>query len=141
MKKKSKKYDNAHHRFDEEAKLYAEDESKLKSLFTEALDKARHNQSALGDAFTKIPLLIQFVQAWYRKEYTEIPKKTIIGIIAALIYFVSPIDLIPDFILGFGYIDDAAVLGFVFKSLMEDLNKFQAWKDQKDADGEMDLFV
>jgi len=62
-------------------------------------------------------------------EYKEIPGGSIIAILGALIYFVSPIDVIPDFILGAGLIDDAFLIGLVIKQIRSDLNKYQAWKD------------
>ena len=49
-------------------------------------------------------------------------------IVASLIYFVSPIDLIPDFILGFGLIDDATVLAWTIKACASDLAAFIAWE-------------
>jgi uncharacterized membrane protein YkvA (DUF1232 family) len=50
------------------------------------------------------------------KEYA-VDKKTYLIIAGALAYVVFPIDIIPDFILGVGFLDDAFVLGFVIKQL------------------------
>ncbi|MEH7356902.1 DUF1232 domain-containing protein, partial [Neobacillus drentensis] len=61
-------------------------------------------------------------------EYREIPKGSIIMIIATIIYFVSPVDFIPDFIVGLGLFDDAAVIGFAIKQISSDLEKFKDWK-------------
>lgn len=38
------------------------------------------------------------------------PLRTKIGLVTALTYFVMPVDAIPDFIAGIGYLDDAALL-------------------------------
>lgn len=40
------------------------------------------------------------------------------------IYFISPIDLFPDPILGFGFIDDAVILIFSFIKILNDVNKY-----------------
>ncbi len=55
-----------------------------------------------------------------KKEYTEVPLGTILGIVSALIYILSPIDLIPDRIPGAGHLDDAAVLLICLKAGAED---------------------
>lgn len=54
--------------------------------------------------------MILLVRNYIKKEYTEIPLGSIIAIISALIYVISPADLIPDNIPGIGYLDDAAVV-------------------------------
>jgi uncharacterized membrane protein YkvA (DUF1232 family) len=53
--------------------------------------------------------------------------------IAALIYFLSPIDLIPDPLPVVSYIDDVAVIGFVVASIYTDLNNFRGWKESRRA--------
>lgn len=122
------KYENAHKKYESKAKEYFEHQEKRDSLFSKALSKGKANEGKLGDFFEKLELLIEIVQAWFKKEYTDIPKTTILSIIAAIIYFVSPIDLIPDFIVGLGLVDDVAVLGFAIKSISGELEKFKVWK-------------
>ncbi len=53
----------------------------------------------------------------------RLSKKSKFAIVAAGLYLVLPTDLIPDFIIGFGQVDDLAVAGFVFKTVYEDLKK------------------
>ncbi|MFE4525456.1 YkvA family protein [Cytobacillus firmus] len=54
-----------------------------------------------------------------------------IFIIASILYFVSPIDLVPDFLIGMGILDDAAVLGFAVSQISGELEKFKDWKDSR----------
>ena len=58
-----------------------------------------------------------------------------------IIYFVSPIDLIPDVIAGIGFIDDAAVIGLVVMQIKADLDNFLAWEitQAEDEDDESAL--
>ena len=52
-------------------------------------------------------------------------------IVAAILYFVTPIDLIPDAVPGAGLMDDATVLAFVLAKLEIELDRFSTWeKDQ-----------
>ncbi|MDD3536919.1 MAG: YkvA family protein [Eubacteriales bacterium] len=48
---------------------------------------------------------------------------------AGLLYFVSPIDLIPDVIPGLGLTDDVVILGLIIRQVSSDLDKYKAWKE------------
>lgn len=78
-----------------------------------------------------INLMIELVKDWINKEYNNIPYGSVIAIFGGLIYLVSPIDFIPDFILGVGFIDDAFVLAMVLKQVKADLEKYKKWKENK----------
>ena len=60
--------------------------------------------------------------------YKETPWKTIAALTGALIYVLSPIDLILDFIPFIGFLDDAVVIGLAIKLAQPDLEKYRAWK-------------
>jgi uncharacterized membrane protein YkvA (DUF1232 family) len=45
------------------------------------------------------------------------PARPRLILIAALAYFVSPFDLVPDIILGLGFLDDASVLAAAFAAV------------------------
>jgi len=51
-------------------------------------------------------------------------------IIASIIYFVMPADLIPDLIAGVGYLDDASLLAWTISSFASDIDKFEEWEGQ-----------
>lgn len=59
--------------------------------------------------------------------------RTIVSLAAALLYIVSPIDLMPDFIPGIGLIDDAAVLALLLHSIAQDLAAFRVWEQNRDG--------
>lgn len=60
--------------------------------------------------------------------YKEIPWCTIAAAIACLLYVLSPIDMIPDFIPFLGYIDDLTVFTIVLGWIDTDLHKYLDWK-------------
>ena len=62
------------------------------------------------------------------KNYT-LDKSTYLMIAGALAYVVFPIDIIPDFIVGVGFLDDAFVLGFIMKQLSTEIDKYKKFKD------------
>ena len=84
-----------------------------------------------GNYLSDIPVLISLVRAYVDKTYVEIPIGSILAIIGALIYFLSPVDLIPDSIPGLGYLDDVAVLGVAFKLVHDDVAEYKKWRDTK----------
>ncbi|WP_373713853.1 YkvA family protein [Streptococcus sp.] len=45
-----------------------------------------------------------------------------------MIYFFSPIDALPDFILGAGLLDDAFVLNACLKLIKSDVDDFRSWQ-------------
>jgi uncharacterized membrane protein YkvA (DUF1232 family) len=58
----------------------------------------------------KLPFAEDLAAAYFCATDTATPTRVRGLLIAALAYFVTPIDLIPDFVAGLGYTDDAAVL-------------------------------
>jgi len=80
--------------------------------------------------------LIEFSQDMLRGNYQTIDVKTPVMAVAAILYFLLPIDSIPDFILGLGYLDDVTVITFVFRQLSNELEKYRAWR--ADAQPEID---
>ncbi len=81
----------------------------------------------IGNLLSDIPLLIDLVKSYIANEYLEIPYNTIIAVVAALLYVISPIDMLPDVIPGVGYEDDAMVVAFCKKQFYKDLANFKAW--------------
>lgn len=111
------------------AKDYVNDKEKAKKLIDEAVQKANSIGKAgpFEQLQERLKLLFEIVKYWHNGSYKEIPTGSVILIFIGLLYFVSPIDVIPDFIPG-GFIDDAFVLGLVIKQVGSDLDKFKAWK-------------
>lgn len=95
----------------------------------EAFKNANVNKSALTSIWDKLHLLLSFAKDHAQGNYTIIPIGSVIAIFASLLYFVSPLDFIPDFILGLGFIDDIYILTLVYKQVSKDLEKYKHWKE------------
>jgi len=106
----------------------------LLRLAVRARDKLSDTKANTGskDNFTAIKedllLMMDLVKAWAKGEYKGVANSSVIGMAAALLYFVTPLDAIPDFVLGFGFVDDIAVLGYVLGKLRHELDGFVAWR-------------
>lgn len=110
-------------------KIY-NDTPRLKNLLKTAKEKAEGNKQ-LNTILSDIKILIELMKDWREGRYTELPKSTVIMVIISLIYLVSPIDIIPDFLIG-GFVDDAAVIAYVIKNISEELNQYKEWKKLKE---------
>jgi len=113
------------------AEEYARNPEKSKKLLDEALKKAKEKEKdkgPLADLWNNLTALFRLLQAYIRREYTDIPWGSLILVVVAIIYFVSPLDLIPDWIPVAGYLDDAAVIAFVIAQVKTDINNFLQWE-------------
>lgn len=78
-----------------------------------AAQKRRVEQSfwpTLRRAMRQIPFTHDVVAAYYCAIDPEVPFRVRATLLAALAYFVAPLDAVPDVLLGFGFSDDATVL-------------------------------
>ncbi len=113
------------------AEEYARDPNKAKKLLDDAVKKAKsyeRNRGPLAEVWGYLTALFRLLRAYIRRDYRDIPWGSIVLVIVAIIYFVSPIDLIPDMLPGIGFIDDAAVIAFVVAQIKADLDNFLAWE-------------
>ena len=118
------------------AEGYIKQPTRLKKLLTDAYAKASEKKE-LGtlahEAWETLQSLFRLIKLSISGEYTELPSTTVVGAVAVLIYFISPIDLIPDFIPVLGLLDDMALLAWFSTSIKHELDKFHAWEQAKAA--------
>jgi len=124
-------------RFESRADDYINDSEKASELLENARKKAGKKQSSLAKIWGKVQLIFSLFDDWIKGRYKVIPTKSIIMIIVAIAYFVFPLDLLPDFIIGLGFIDDVAVLGFVIGQISKDLKDYEEWKTLNAQGGEV----
>lgn len=86
---------------------------------------ARLNASDVKGRFN---VLGRLIKAYAQGHYREIPWKSMLIILAAVIYFVNPIDLIPDLLPVVGLTDDFGVLVWVYKTVNDEIDKFILWE-------------
>ena len=111
----------------EEAKSTIKDEDKFERL-VQRLENKLKLIPQIGKYISDIACMVSLVRSYIKKEYTDIPIGTIISIVSTLIYIVSPIDLIPDFIPVVGHIDDIMLLVWVLKSIHSDVEEYKKWR-------------
>ena len=114
------------------ASSYLGNKEKSTHLLKKAAKLAPTKKGALGEAWEKVNLFIDLFKAYINGSYRDISTKSILTVIGALIYFVSPIDVVPDFIVGLGFLDDATILAYTFKQINKDVEKYKIWKEKND---------
>ena len=128
----------AFHANDNRAGELLEDPEKwreLKDKFDDILHKS-YKIPVLGSVIDDIVSMVQIVDAYIKKEYVDVPWTSLLSIVGALIYVLSPVDLILDVIPFLGYVDDVSVVLSVLElGIGHDLEKFRSWQEQKRKNG------
>ena len=112
----------------EGAKAYLDDDEKMEDLFQD-FEKKLALIPKIGNRASDIAVMLSMIRAYAKKQYTDVSVTTILLAIAALIYVVNPFDLIPDYMLGAGQLDDAAALLLVLQAIHMDLDKYKKWQE------------
>ncbi|WP_338792601.1 YkvA family protein [Bernardetia sp. Wsw4-3y2] len=77
----------------------------------------------------KFKTLLRLIRALYKKEYKDFPWGSLVKATATIIYLVSPLDLVPDFIPFIGMMDDFALISWTIGSLSDDIKNFEDWEE------------
>jgi uncharacterized membrane protein YkvA (DUF1232 family) len=101
---------------------------RLGRLLAAASTALQGRGGALGAVRRDAQALLRMAREMVAGRYRALPKRSLIAIVAALVYFLDPLDLVPDFIPIVGFADDAAVLLWVATRLRKDLDAFLRWE-------------
>ncbi|MDQ0198353.1 YkvA family protein [Neobacillus ginsengisoli] len=115
-------------KYEDKAKDYLNNPEKTEGLLSKAIKKANKRKGTLGEAWDKLQLFLELIKSYSKGEYKNVSNSTLLTVIGAVLYFVSPIDVIPDFIVGIGIVDDAAVIGYTIKKVSKELDEYKKWK-------------
>jgi uncharacterized membrane protein YkvA (DUF1232 family) len=110
-----------------EAQSYVDHKEKLHELLDEVNGKTEQHEEFLIAALETLQIFVRLLRSWLGGDY-YLPVASLLTIVAALIYFVSPFDLIPDSIPVFGLVDDAAVITFVARANIGTISRFRNWE-------------
>ncbi|MGM0834783.1 MAG: YkvA family protein [Bacillota bacterium] len=113
------------------ASEYLKDTNKLKDLLKRAEKKAKKKEEDKGfvrEAWESLKTMIELVKAYIKGDYRNIPYGSLLMIVGAILYFVMPLDAIPDAVVALGFTDDAAVIALTYRKVKMDIDKFVEWK-------------
>jgi len=111
------------------AKSYVENPQRLQSLFEEAARQAASMpKEPFAETWPYFQTMLRLIRAYSEAKYRDVPESTLVVIIAAIIYIVNPLDVIPDALPALGYLDDATVLALAVRRARQALDDFMIWE-------------
>ena len=107
---------------------------RIYTLITEAYAKS-DNINSVSSISVKLKSqifgLFDLVKDYVKGDYKELETKDVVMIIAGIIYLVSPLDLVPDFIPVVGLLDDISILSFIISKLSNEIDAYLLWKNHQ----------
>ena len=104
---------------------------KVVTVVNEVADKLADEHSKdnkFKQLFNSAFTLVRLVRSYARGEYRQVKNSTIISGLAVLLYVLSPIDLVPDFIPVLGWLDDLSLVSWFVGKFSEELGRFRSWE-------------
>ena len=112
----------------QQAKDYLSNSDKMKELLKNVTDYI--GKEGLAKVKDKLVLMYEYVSDIFNGNYPEYGMSKLVIVVASLIYVVSPLDLVPDVILGLGLLDDAAIVTWAIGLVDSELTKYSEWKNK-----------
>ena len=117
----------------EKASNISNDNGKIADLLRKTkktMEANKELRSIIGD----LKVMVELVKDHYNGSYKNLTNTSIIIVLGGLLYLVNPMDLVPDFLLG-GFLDDAAVIAYIFKKLTTEIDAYKLWKSESRTGG------
>ncbi|MEA1996783.1 MAG: YkvA family protein [Gemmatimonadota bacterium] len=108
-------------------KINEKDLEKVLDRAEEIKDKIK-NSGALKKFIEDVRILIDMLRDYWSGEYRKVPFWVIAAVAFALLYVLTPLDLIPDFIPVIGLTDDALVVGLCLMMIEKELEEYKKWR-------------
>ncbi|WP_374323545.1 YkvA family protein [Aquipseudomonas alcaligenes] len=106
---------------------------RLPGLLRAVADKGERN-ARFARVRDDLNLLLGLCAAWWRGEYRAVGRQALLSVVAALLYFLAPLDMVPDWLPGAGLLDDLAVLTWVMRTWAAELDAYRAWREARPAE-------
>ena len=110
----------------QEAKAFINDKEKMQNLLNSF--KEFFNNNSLEEIKDNMKEAFNYVSDVFSGRYKDYSMTALITLVAGMVYVVSPIDIIPDFIPVVGFTDDITVFLFVLKSVNDELERYRKSK-------------
>jgi len=121
-----------YHRILDRARGIVKDNDRLRGLLVgvgEKLAKVGDGSDESRGFVGQLKLLVRMVRAHISGAYRAFAPMTLVMFAFALIYFITPIDLIPDFVPALGFTDDIAVALMIMRRFSGDIDEYKQWEE------------
>ncbi len=89
-------------------------------------------KNGLKSVSEHLTLMTNYVKDVASGRYKGYNKTHLTLIVAAILYVVSPLDIIPDFLIVAGLVDDAAIIAWAFNEMGKELSKYKEAQEALD---------
>ncbi len=83
--------------------------------------------------------LVRLVRNYISGSYRQVDTSTIVAGLAVLLYTLSPIDLVPDFVPVVGFLDDLALISWFVEKFQDEIRRFREWEAANPTDETNDI--
>ena len=105
---------------------------KIVTVLNEAADKLADENSKdnkFKQLFATAFTLVRMVRSYVTGDYRQIQTSTIVSGLGVLLYVLSPIDLVPDFIPVLGFLDDLSLISWFIGKFHVEITNFREWEE------------
>ena len=104
-------------------------------VFTKSMSKA-DGVNEFNEIKSDLGTVFGLVGDYLHGNYKKVSKTSLLLIIGSLLYLLNPMDVVPDFLLGIGFLDDLAVFTYMIKKIRKELDKYRKWKNASENKNE-----
>ena len=107
------------------------EQSQVKELIWQVSQKLQNINSRnkqINELMEHVQLFLRMIKRSLAGEYSAFSHKTLLSLVFGLLYFVTPMDVVPDFIPLFGFSDDLSIVYFIIKNFKSDIEAFKVWE-------------
>ncbi len=105
----------------------------LSTAYSKLID-AKSPDSGFQQIKDVMHTFIRLVQSYIKGDYRDVAKKSLVVGVAVLLYLVTPLDIIPDFIPGLGLLDDLSLIAWFVSAFQTEITKFRDWEADRNFD-------
>jgi uncharacterized membrane protein YkvA (DUF1232 family) len=104
---------------------------RLVLLLRHAYERMTTHSNVLSAVWTDLRTMMRLLIRWADRSYRRVGWTPLVLMVGALLYFVVPVDVVPDALGALGFVDDVTVITTVVGRVRDELDRFRRWEDNR----------